>query len=258
MPELDAVETGNPCWIDIMTSDPAATTAFYTALLGWEAERPSAEHGGYINFTKDGSRIAGAMANQEDGQPDVWSVYIAVDDAAATVAAVEAAGGSVMVPPMEVGSLGTMAVFTDVGGAVLGLWQPGEHTGFGYVAEDGAPGWFELFTRDYDAVRPFYEQALGWDLHTAVDQPGFRYTTLHDGDAQAAGIMDSAADLPEGVPAHWSVYFQVADVDATIARAESLGAKVDQPAQDTPYGRLAVMIDPTGAQFKLIGPNLEG
>src|SRR5690606_33377671 len=91
MPELDAVETGNPCWIDIMTSDPAATTAFYTELLGWEADEPSAEHGGYINFTKDGSRIAGAMASQEAGQPDVWSVYIAVDDAAATVAAVEAA-----------------------------------------------------------------------------------------------------------------------------------------------------------------------
>ena len=36
MTKLDAVETGNPCWADIMTSDPATTRAFYGELLGWE------------------------------------------------------------------------------------------------------------------------------------------------------------------------------------------------------------------------------
>jgi predicted enzyme related to lactoylglutathione lyase len=51
------------------------------------------------------------------------------------------------------------------------------------------------------------------------------------------------------------VYIGVADTDATVAKATSLGATVVQPADDTPYGRLAVIADPTGAQVSLMGPN---
>jgi predicted enzyme related to lactoylglutathione lyase len=122
------------------------------------------------------------------------------------------------------------------------------------VAEPGAPGWFELHTKDYDKAVAFYRDALDWDLHTRADEPDFRYTTLHEGEAQAAGIMDASNWLPDGVPAHWSVYFQVDDADATIDKAVGLGASVEMPAEDTPYGRLATLVDPTGARFKISGP----
>ena len=258
MPKLDAVEIGNPCWADVMTSDTAATRAFYSELLGWDAEEPNEEFGGYFNFTKDGSRISGAMANQGGGMPDLWSIYIAVEDAAATCEAVTKAGGTVMVEPMAVGTLGTMAVVVDPTGAVIGMWQPGDHKGFGYVAEPGAPGWFELFTNDYEASRTFYTDAFGWDLYKVSDEADFKYTTLHDGEAQAAGIMDAGAFLPEGVPPHWSIYFAVDDVDAALARVAELGGRVEAAAEDTPYGRLATAVDPTGARFKLMGPNAAG
>ncbi len=101
----------------------------------------------------------------------------------------------------------------------------------------------------------FYEEVFGWDTHVVADSPEFRYTTLGEGDAQQAGIMDSSAFLPEGVPAHWSVYFKVDDADATIAKAEALGAKVVIPSEDTPYGRLASLTDVTGAMFKVMGAN---
>jgi len=258
MVKLDAVEIGNPCWVDVMTSDAAATRAFYGELLGWEAEEADPEFGGYFNFTKDGARIAGAMTNQGGGMPDVWSIYIAVDDAEATCEKVKAAGGSVMVEPMAVGTLGSMAVVIDPTGAVIGMWQPGDHKGFGYVAEPGAPGWFELFTKDYEASRTFYADAFGWDLHKVSDEDDFKYSTLHEGDAQAAGIMDAAGFLPDEVPPHWSVYFAVEDVDKTLAQAVELGGSIEAPAQDTPYGRLATAVDPTGARFKVMGPNVEG
>jgi predicted enzyme related to lactoylglutathione lyase len=258
MAKLDAVEIGNPCWADIMTSDTAATRAFYTELLGWEAEEPDEEFGGYFNFTKDGARIAGAMANQGGGMPDLWSIYLAVADATATCEAVVKAGGAVMVEPMAVGTLGTMAVVAEPTGAVIGMWQPGDHKGFGYVAEPGAPGWFELFTRDYEASRSFYTDAFGWDLHKVSDEADFKYSTLHEGDAQAAGIMDASGFLPAEVPPHWSIYFAVDDVDAALAKVAELGGSVEVPAEDTPYGRLATAIDPTGARFKLMGPNAAG
>ena len=67
--------------------------------------------------------------------------------------------------------------------------------------------------------------------------------------------MDASAFLPEGVPAHWSVYIRVADTDATIAAITGHGGSVVMPAEDTPYGRLATVADPTGANFKIMaGP----
>jgi predicted enzyme related to lactoylglutathione lyase len=68
-------------------------------------------------------------------------------------------------------------------------------------------------------------------------------------------VMDAAGFLPAGVPAHWAVYFGVDDADATLATVVDLGGAVVQPAEDTPYGRLATATDPTGAQFKLVAPN---
>ena len=49
----------------------------------------------------------------------------------------------------------------------------------------------------------------------------------------------------------WFCYFGSADVDATVEQVEELGGAVLEPAQDTPYGRLAKVADPTGAVFKL-------
>jgi predicted enzyme related to lactoylglutathione lyase len=88
------------------------------------------------------------------------------------------------------------------------------------------------------------------------DAPQFRYTTLGEGDAARAGIMDASEMLPEGVPGEWSVYIRTDDVDAAQARVGELGGSVVRPAEDTPYGRLAAVADPSGAQFKLIGPNV--
>ena len=156
---------------------------------------------------------------------------------------------------MDVADLGTMAVLGDAGGAAIGVWQPGTHQGFGLVGEPGTPTWFELHTRDYAAAVTFYRDVFGWDTEVASDTPEFRYTTLGHGDGAMAGIMDASGFLPAGVPAHWSVYFGVADTDAALAKIVELGGRVVMAAEDTPYGRLATAADPTGATFKLVaGP----
>ena len=51
----------------------------------------------------------------------------------------------------------------------------------------------------------------------------------------------------------WTIYFTVADVDASAAKAEAKGATVLQPAMDMPgVGRMATLTDPQGARFALI------
>jgi predicted enzyme related to lactoylglutathione lyase len=254
MPIRDTAPVGAPCWVDLMTSDTARSRAFYCELFGWTAGEPTEEFGGYFNYsTKDGVLVAGCMASQPGGAAsDVWSVYLASDDAKKTVDAAAANGGHVIVSPMDVAALGTMAVVTDAGGAGIGVWQPGLHKGFGVLGESGAPSWFELHTRDYEESVAFYRNVFGCESQVASDTPEFRYTTLCAGEIWVAGIMDASTFLPDGVPAHWSVYFGVDDTDAALAKILELGGSVVLPAEDTPYGRLATAADPTGAVFKLV------
>ncbi|GAC1372641.1 MAG: VOC family protein [Actinomycetota bacterium] len=256
MPHRDAAPVGAPCWVDLFSSDPDKSRDFYGQLFGWTSEATGEEYGGYINFSKDGHLVAGCMRNDgQAGTPDVWSIYLATDDAQATTGAAVAGGGGVLVDVMKVMDLGSMAVVTDPGQAAIGVWQPGRHQGFGYFAEPGTPTWFELHTRDYEASIKFYQDVFHWDAHTQGDTPELRYTTLGEGQGMLAGIMDASAFLPEGVPASWSVYFGVQDTDAALAKIVQLGGSVVTAAQDTPYGRLAEAADPTGAHFKLVaGP----
>jgi len=69
-----------------------------------------------------------------------------------------------------------------------------------------------------------------------------------------AGVMDASAFLPAGVDSHWSVYWHVDDADATVRQTTALGGAIVQQATDTPYGRLATLTDPAGAEFKLRTP----
>jgi predicted enzyme related to lactoylglutathione lyase len=254
VPKRDDAPIGAPCWVDLLTTDPDRSRDFYGRLFGWTVEDPGEDYGGYVNFLSDGIHVAGCMRNDGTaGVPDLWSVYLATDDAEATAARAVEHGGQVMVPAMDVMELGRMAVIVDVGGAVIGMWQPGLHRGFGIYDEPGTPAWFELHTRDYDPTIAFYRDVFGWNTEVASDTPEFRYTTLDGGDEQLAGVMDASAFLPEGVPAGWSVYCRVADADLALSEVVALGGDVLMRAEDTPYGRLATAADPTGAAFKLIG-----
>ncbi|MCU1496176.1 MAG: putative hydroxylase [Acidimicrobiales bacterium] len=255
MPTRDTCPDGAPIWIELFSSDVPAARAFYGDLFGWTSTEPDPDMGGYFNFSKGGVLVGGGMGNDgSQGSPDAWTMYLATANAAATAAAVTEAGGQVFVEPMAVMDMGTMAVLSDPGGATVGMWQPGTHTGFGVLAEPGAPSWFELHTAAYDASVAFYREAFGWDTHVMSDADEFRYTTLGEGDGALAGIMDASTYLPDGAPAQWHTYFDVVDADATVARAVELGGSVQEPATDTPYGRIAALADPTGTSFRVRQP----
>jgi uncharacterized protein len=255
MAEYANTSTGQPCWIDLLTSDPERARRFYRGVFGWTDEDPGPEFGGYVNFLKDGAPVAGMMQNSElgPGQPDAWTVYLQSADVRSTARAVAAHGGLVINPPVDVADLGSMAVVADPSGARVGVWQPGRHRGFGVLGGPGAPAWFELLTHRYDDAVRFYRDAFGWDTEVAVEDEDFRYTTLGVGEGRKAGIMDMAAERfsPDAPPA-WSVYIGSADVDATLERIEELDGAILEPAEDTPFGRLATAVDPTGATFKLV------
>ncbi len=248
----DTPSPGAPLWIDLFTSTPDESSAFYCALFGWEAQPGNPDFGGYLNFTKDGRKVAGMMTNHGDGI-DAWSIYLAVADSTSFAADAIDHGATVIVPPMEVGPLGTMAVLIDVGGASIGSWEPGEHRGFEVSGEPGAPSWFELHTRDYEPSVSFYRDIFGWNTEIVSDTDDFRYTVMQDGDVQRAGIMDASGFLPPEQSAAWSIYFSSADTAADLARIVELGGSVVADAEPTPWGVLATAADPSGLHFRLQG-----
>ncbi|HEX4244232.1 MAG TPA: VOC family protein [Acidimicrobiales bacterium] len=244
---------GSPCWADLWTSDVEGSRKFYGELLGWESEEPNPEFGGYFMFTRDGLPVAGGMGDMGDDMPanDTWKIYLATDDIDKTAAAAVAQGAEIIAPAMPVADLGIQLVLTDPTGAHLGAWQPLAFPGFTVLNEHGTESWCELFTRDHATAVAFYRSVFQWDTTTVGDSDEFRYTTMSGPDGDLAGIMDATAWLPEGVPAHWSIYWEVDDIDATVATVKALGGSVVADPEDTPYGRLGTVTDPAGAQFKL-------
>jgi predicted enzyme related to lactoylglutathione lyase len=243
---------GTPCWVDLFTSDPERSKAFYTAVFGWEFEDQGEAYGGYTLGRADGEQVVGLMRNHgESGSPDVWSTYFATESIEETASRAGAGGATVIAPPMAVGELGQMAVLVDPAGAVFGLWQAGRHTGFTRYNEAGSVSWDEHHSKAFGATRAFYADLFGWTYDVTSDTDDFRYLTAKVGGEQVAGLMDSAGFLPEDVPSHWAVYFTVADVDAAADVAREHGGTVLMAPQDTPFGRIADLLDPTGAPFKL-------
>ena len=243
---------GTPCWVDLMSSDAPAATTFYTSLFGWTADAPVEEFGGYVTFYADGQKVAGMVPSQPGmGAADVWSTYISTDDIETTAAVAGTEGAKVLSAPMKVGDLGAMAVLLDPSGAAIGLWQPASHTGFGRYNEPGSVTWDEHLSKNFAASCAFYIAVFGWELEVMSDTDEFRYSTAKVDGETVAGLMDAASFLPEQVPSHWAVYFSVADADEAVAKVVALGGTVLRPAEDTPFGRIADLIDSTGAPLKL-------
>jgi predicted enzyme related to lactoylglutathione lyase len=253
MPIRDRAPLGSPCWADLWTSDVEGSRAFYSEVFGWEAQEANPEFGGYFMFTRDGVPVAGAMGDMGDMRAtDTWKIYLNTPDLVKTLAKASEEGAEVMLPPMEIADLGTQAVLADPTGAQLGAWEPGTFEGFTVLGEHGAPSWFELFTRDFTSALEFYRSVFGWETEIIGDTDAFRYAQMRnpDEEGELAGVMD-ATFLPEGVPAHWSIYWEVNDPEAAIATVTRLGGSVVAALEATPYGRLATVTDPSGAQFKL-------
>jgi predicted enzyme related to lactoylglutathione lyase len=178
---------------------------------------------------------------------------VLVSDADAVAAKAKAAGGNVIAEPFDVLNAGRMAILADPSGAVFGLWQPKEHTGWEVNGVPGSVCWVELDSRNIDAARRFYTDVFGW---TAKDSPGpIAYTEFQLDGPSFAGGMAMPEMVPTDLPSFWQTYFAVTDADGVAARAKELGGSVVMEPQDIPdIGRYAILHDPQGAFFGILQP----
>ncbi|SDF62294.1 VOC family protein [Klenkia brasiliensis] len=237
---------GTPCWIDLASTDLPAARTFYAEVFGWHLPEGVAAFGGYASADIDGARVAGLGPTVREGQPSAWLTYVATDDLEASLATARSAGATVHAGPDQVGPLGSLAVLADPTGAVFGLWQAGQHPGVERYNEHGSLVWNEAAVTDPAAAREFYTALFGWswDQVEGMDD----YQTFRLGDRWLGGL-GAVEDSP--VPG-WGVCFAVTDTDAVVAAVTERGGSVLLPAQDSAYGRYAVVADPQGAAFSLM------
>jgi predicted enzyme related to lactoylglutathione lyase len=128
-------EHGSSFWYEQHSTDIAASLAFYESLVEWESEPQDMGNGVmyYVVSTPDTTDPAQASAAgmmqqmpsaTEAGVPSVWSVYFNVDDVDATAALAVEAGGTIVMPPMDIPGIGRSAHVADPQGAMFSIMTP--------------------------------------------------------------------------------------------------------------------------------------
>jgi hypothetical protein len=249
---------GRFVWYDLMTSDTAAATAFYSKLFGWTTKGENAgSTGPYTMFLTGSKEFGGLMAIEKSRpMPSHWVGYVAVADIQAAAARVAGLGGKVAHPPTEIPHVGHFAVILDPQGAAFCLYQ-GRDTGstdeWKVPSGPGTVAWNELLTTDPAAAAPFYKEVCGWTTREMDMGPMGTYWIFAHGEKDCAGMMKMppAAQAPPS----WISYFEVSDVDASTKKTQDLGGLVHKPPADIPgIGRFSITADSTGATFALFKP----
>ncbi|MFG2090093.1 MULTISPECIES: VOC family protein [unclassified Spirillospora] len=251
---------GFASWVELASRNLEASRDFYCELFGWYTYTLTGHMGEYEIFTLgdiQGPEIGGMYELADDSQRSSWTIYFRTDDLTATLDAVSAAGGQVLVEPMDIADLGRMAQCSDSQGAYFALWQAYNLKGAGALNEPSAMCWVELACPDVEEARRFYGEVFGW---TAVERDYYvtHYTNWKIGDWSVGGMHVMDERWPPGFPSHWTPYFWVSDCDAATERAAELGARIHLPPTDVRPGRFAVMTDPGGARLAVITPAASG
>ncbi len=249
---------GTFCWPELATTDQAGARTFYAGLFAWmPRETPIGESETYTileNAGRDASALYTMRAEQRKmGIPPHWLSYVAVESADDMAKRAALLGAKVIMEPFDVMEIGRMAILLDPLGAMFALWQPKTHKGVGVLDEPGSLSWTELMTTDPARARSFYSGLFGWTADEMTMGPSV-YTIYKNNGRPAGGMMTITPDMGP-VPPNWLPYFAVAATDGSVARAIMAGGKVSVPPTTVPgVGRFAVLIDPQGAHFGVIGP----
>ena len=259
MAETKTAVASVPIWLDLSSQDAAGSREFYSKLFGWHAEvNPDPQYGGYSVATLGGKDVAGIGPKLMPEAPTAWTIYVGSKDADETVKKTKAAGGQVVVEPMQVGPQGRMVILQDPAGAFVGVWEPGVMKGAGIMNAPGSFSWSELNARGIQKSIDFYKKVFGWSAKKSEmggqnDLP--EYTEFQVNGDSIAGGMEMNPQMPAEVPSYWMPYFETADVDKSFSKAKELGANEMVPPQDFPGGRFAIVSDPQGATFGLLKTN---
>jgi predicted enzyme related to lactoylglutathione lyase len=195
MPETRYMNTF--VWVELTTSEQEAAEEFYATLFDWTYVEQAIEGAGvYSTAMVKGTQVAGIHA-PDDAHPRMapqWTSYISVDNVGDAAETAESIGGSLLVPPFEVGDLGRMGILRDTSGALVGLRQEERSPESMLFNQHGTLNWNELATSDMMAARDFYTKLLGWSIEETLTGEGAPYGVFRNGAGAVGGMMQLTKD----------------------------------------------------------------
>jgi predicted enzyme related to lactoylglutathione lyase len=232
------------CFAELHTGVDAETaTGFYGELFGWTLAPVS---DGYSIWRLDGRDVVGVRQAGGDAR---WIPYVRVADRVAFAARAASRGATIVAPAADVPGVARTCLLGDPDGATLGLWEP---DGVGGTAVDSGPGslwWVELASPDMERSARHYASVFDWSpVHTMKFENSPRgYILWKIGDRSTSGVFQYEPEW--GMTPMWTVYFQVADFEATAARACALGGEQGFWRDVPNVGRIGTIFDPSGTAF---------
>ncbi|MEM9953652.1 MAG: VOC family protein [Chloroflexota bacterium] len=248
---------GTFSWADCNSTNQVESTKFLKTLMGWEHEdMPMGDGEVYTMLKQDGETVAASSPMPKEmldnSVPSHWQNYITVTDVDALVDKVTELGGTVVAPPFDVFDSGRMMAIQDPTGATVNLWQTGTHIGAGLVNTVGAMMWNELTTPDVQKATDFYGGLLGWQFQKDDNQD---YWYILNNGRMNGGISPMVAEMGD-LPPMWTVYYNVADIEASKAKVKELGGHIHMEGTAEGIGSFALIADSTGATFYIMQPEM--
>lgn len=111
---------------------------------------------------------------------------------------------------------------------------------------EGTFCWASIVSTDLNLTENFLSAIFGWNTVSVPAEGGGKYTLFQLKGKDIAGGIQRPPEMGE-IPSHWQSYVSVDHLEATLSKAQELGAIVMMPPVDSVYGRTASIVDPTGA-----------
>jgi uncharacterized protein len=239
---------GRFIWHELLTTDIAASGAFYQKVLPWRTQPSSMP--GYTIWMAGQTQIGGLMAlpAEAGGAPPHWLLYVGTPNVDATCAQAQALGAKVHKAATDIPNVGRFAVLADPQGATFAVFTPGAGPPPGAAPAQGGFSWHELATTDVAAATRFYGELFGWRKGRGHDMGGMGvYQLFEHGGKEVGGMCNVQGP---STPPSWLSYVHVADANRAVAAAKAAGGRLLHGPTEVPGGSwVALFMDPQGGAF---------
>lgn len=226
---------GDVGYASLRLPDVEAGATFYAAVLGWRLAPGSGPQGRRVEGVEPPLGLWGGQQHRT-----AFLCFI-VDDVAAAVERIRAAGGQVTEPRRE--AYGVVADCVDDQGMAFSLVEAdrgSRRSGSPSTPRSGELAYLVLGVPDSARARAFHAAVLGWRFTPGRVEDGWNVEGVHP----PAG-MHGGATVPVVVP-----MFAVDDIAAAVERVRAAGGTATDP-QRLPYGITSDCTDDQGSSFYL-------
>lgn len=246
----DAAQIQRPgkfVWFDLFSTDMTSCENFYEALFGWDFQRTNDYNPRVKTIFYQSKPIANMIGRESEPGDSQWLSYMSTENVETTLEMVVDGGGAVFRKAHDLPNRGREAAVIDPQGAAFALLDSPIGDPSDATLQPNIWLGSELWTTDVDGAARFYTFVAGYEVKAIQVHDKVQYRLLRKNGKRRGGIVS----IPwKNMQPEWVPYIAVESVPAVVAQVEALGGKIlIAPDMSVKEGRLAMIVDPSGAVF---------